>query len=213
MLPQPFEKYIPRFFKRDSKLIAFSDKINEILDSIRYDTVGLNDIVDPVKCPAIILDELGYFLNAGIKAQDSEDQKRLKIATAIQGHKKRGTFKFDAKPKIDAIAGGDSQIIRGFTGDDWIMGGDGETIPSSYYWASLGVDGIDDSLGISLIGEGIEIEVAGNIYIDVDNDSLSASEVQQIVDELEDDIVPAYFRVFIGYLDLGGNFVTYTYIE
>jgi len=212
MLPQSFEKYIPRFFRRDTKLIAFSDKIDEILDSIRYDTVGLNDIIDPVKCPAIILDELGYFLNAGIQAQDSEDQKRLKIATAIQGHKKRGTFKFDAKPKIDAIAGGDSQIIKGISGDDWILVGDGLT-PSSYYWASLGCDDIDADLGIALVGSGDEIVIAGNIYIDVDNNSLTANQIDQIRLELETDIVPAYMRIFIGYIDGTGNFIIYDTIE
>jgi hypothetical protein len=212
MLPQPFEKYIPRFFKRDSKLIAFSDKIDDILDSIRSDTIGLNDIIDPVKCPAIILNELGYFLNAGIQAQDSEGQKRLKIATAIQGHKKRGTFKFDAKPKIDAIAGGDSQIIKGISGDDWILVGDGLT-PSSYYWASLGCDDIDTDLGIALVGSGDEIVIAGNIYIDVDNNSLTANQIDQIRLELETDIVPAYMRIFIGYIDGTGTFIIYDIIE
>lgn len=213
MLPLPFEKYIPKFFKRDKKLIAFADKMDELINSFKTDTLGINDIIDPVKCPSILLDELGYFLNAGIKPFDNESQKRLKIATAIQAHKKRGSFKYDAKPKIDAIAGGDSQILTARIGDDWILVGDTLTENSNNYWASMGIDGIDDNLGISMIGEGTEIEIAGNIYINVDSSSLTTDQINQIIDELKDDIAPAYYKIFIGYLDLSNNFILYTIIE
>lgn len=210
MLPTAFEKYIPKFFTRDSKLTAFADKIDEIIESLKSDTIGLNDLIDPVKCPAILLDKLGYFLNANIKEQDTERQKRIKIATAVEGHKKRGSFEFDAKPKIDAIAGGDSSIITEIGGDDWILVGDGLT-PSAYYWATLGADGIDTDYGLALIGGGDEIEIAGNIYIDVDNSSLTASEQEQIELEMED-IVPAYYKVFFGYIS-AGLFVLYFIME
>jgi hypothetical protein len=212
MLCRPFEKFIPRFFKRDDKLNAFADKHDNIMESIEDDTIGLNDIIDPAKAPTIVLNELGYYLNASLRAQDTDKQKRIKIATAIQGHKKRATFKYDAKPKIDAIALGDSVIIRGVSGDDWILTGDGLT-PSTYYWGSMGCDGIDDDLGLGLIGDGNEIEIAGNIYIDVDNNSLSASEIAQIVFELEIDIAPAYMKIFLGYIDGTGVFIVYDVIE
>lgn len=211
MLPTPFDNYAPSFFERDAKLNAFCDKHDEILTSLKNETLGLNDIIDPVKCPAVILPYLGQFLNAGLFDQDSDKQKRIKIATAIQSHKKRGSFNFDAKPKIDAIAGGDSAIVKSFSGDDWILVGDGET-PTAYYWSTMGYDGIDTDYGLSLIGEGDEVEIAGNIYIDVDNNSLTADEIDQIVLELETDIAPAYFQVFIGYIDVGGNFVVYAKI-
>lgn len=213
MLPRPFEKFIPKFFKRDEKLTAFADKMDELLESFKSDTLGLNDIINPFKIPSILIEELGYYLNAGLKQTDTDRQKRIKVATAVQGHKRRSTFKFDAKPKIDAIAGGDSQVIKSTDSDDWIMGGDGVTIPTAFYWASMGSDGIDSDLGISLIGEGTEIEIAGNIYINVDNSSLTVNEIQQIVDELEDDIAPAYYRIFIGYLDLSGAFIVYAVIN
>ena len=80
--------------------------------------------------------------------------------------------------------------------------------PTAYYWAALGADGIDDDLGISLIGSGLEIEVAGNIYIDVDNAVLTAGEQEQIRVAMLD-IVPAYMKVHFGYLDGTGTFIEY----
>jgi hypothetical protein len=207
MLPIPFINYIPIFFERDDKLIAFADKIDEFLIGIKDDTIGLNDLLNPFKAPVQVLDYFGDYFNAGINIFDSEHTKRIKIATAIQSHKKRGSFVFDAKPKIDAIAGGDSQILKTFGADDWILTGDGLT-PSAYYWAAMGTDGIDDDLGILLVGSGDEIIVAGNIFIDVDNNSLTAEEQLRIRIELED-IAPAYMIVHVGYLDGSGTFVEY----
>lgn len=207
MLPIPFVNYIPIFYKRDAKLIAFADKVDSILEGLRSDTIGLNDIIDPMKAPVVTLDYLGDYFNAGINVFDNEKVKRVKIATAIQSHKKRGSFNFDAKPKIDAIAGGDSQILKTFGADDWILVGDGLT-PGAYYWSALGADGIDDDLGIMLVGSGDELIIAGNIYIDVDNDSLTAEEQLRIRLEMED-IAPAYFLVHIGYVDISGTFVEY----
>jgi hypothetical protein len=213
MLPKPFNDFIPKFFNRDTKLTAFSNKIDELLTSFESDTLGLNTFIDPFRCPLSVLTELGYLLNAGLKSNDTERQKRIKVATAVLGHKRRGSFQEDAKPKIDNIAGGDSQIFRSTVSGDWILGGDGEVIPSGSYWGTMAGDATDDDLGLLLIGDGTELEVAGNIYIDVDNNSLNANEVQQIVDELQDDIVPAYFRVYIGYVNISGQFIIYDVID
>ena len=74
--------------------------------------------------------------------------------------------------------------------------------------AAMGADGIDDELGISLIGSGLEVQVAGNIYIDVDNNSLTADEQESIRLDLLD-IVPAYMYVHIGYENVSGQFIEY----
>jgi phage tail-like protein len=207
MIPESIETYIPRFYKRDTKLLAFINKFDSIIADLKNDTLGLNDLIDPMKIPANLIIELGTLLNAGIKDQDSETERRIKVANAVSSHKRRGSFSLDAKPKIDLICGGDSQIFRSFDKDDWILVGDGLT-PSAYYWAAMGSDGIDDDLGISLIGEGLEIEVAGNIYIDVDNSTLSAADQARLELEMED-IVPAYMYVHFGYLNVSGQFIEY----
>lgn len=207
MLPESTDQYIYRFYKRDAKLLAFTSKLDSIIADLASDTLGLNDLIDPMKIPADLISELGTLLNAGIQAQDSETDRRIKVLDAVPSHKRRGSFNLDAKPKIDLICGGNSQIIRSFDLDDWILVGDGLT-PSAYYWAAMGVDGIDDDLGISLIGEGTEIEVAGNIYIDVDNSTLSAADQARLELEMED-IVPAYMYVHFGYLNVSGQFIEY----
>jgi len=209
-LPIPFIDFIPKVYKDNSKdsTIALTNKVDTHLTEWLNDIIQLAWLRDPFKINVLFLETLGNMLNAGLVSTDTEAQKRNKIALAVQGHKLRGSFELDAKPKIDAIAGGDSQISRSFDKDDWILVGDGLT-PTAFYWAALGVDGLDDELGISLIGEGTEIEVGGNIYIDVDNSGLSTAEVDQIVLELSLDIVPAYFIVNIGYLDGTGAFIIY----
>ena len=207
MIPTDIDDYIPKFYKRDDKLNAFTSKLNSILTDLKNDTLGLQTLIDPMRIPAGLIVELGYLLNAGINDQDSESERRIKVVEAVAAHKRRGSFNNDAKPKIDNICGGDSEIIRSFDKDDFILVGDGLT-PSAYYWAALGCDGIDDDLGISLIGAGDEIEVWGNIYIDVDNNALSASDQDKLELEMQD-IVPCYMWVHFGYLNVSDQFIEY----
>lgn len=207
MLPVPSEKYIPKAFTRDDKLQALADEMDAVFNDILSETWELNNLFDPVRTKAVVLDLLGAYLNAGINDGDSEAIKRSKISQAVASHKVRSTFAFDVKPKIDNIAGGDSVIFRAIDEDDFIFVGDGLT-PSAYYWAALGADGIDDGLGPAFLGSGMEVEVAGNVYIDVDNSSLSAAEQAQIQLDIQDSI-PAYYYVHIGYVNVSNQFIEY----
>ena len=207
MIPEDIDDYIPKFYKRDTKLNAFTAKLNSILTDLKSDTLGIQTLIDSMRIPAALIKELGYMLNAGIQDQDSEYDRRYKVVNAVAAHKRRGSFNLDAKPKIDLICLGDSVIIRSFDKDDWILVGDGLT-PAAYYWAAMGCDGIDGDLGISLIGEGTEIEIWGNIYIDVDNNALSAADQTKLELEMQD-IVPAYFYVHFGYVNALGQFIEY----
>jgi len=207
MLPTPFDEFVLKGFTRDAKLTAFVAEMDNVLNAILDETKELNNMFDPVRTKAIILDGLGEFLNAGISDGDTEDIKRRKIYQAVASHKVRSTFTFDVKPKIDDIAGGDSVIFRAIDQDDFIFVGDGLT-PSAYYWAALGCDGIDTDLGPAFIGSGLEVEVAGNVYIDVDNNALTADEQAQIELDISDS-VPAYYYVHIGYVNISGQFVEY----
>jgi phage tail-like protein len=210
MIPTEIIDFIPAYFNRDAKLTAFANKVDSILAYLKSDTLGLNTLIDPMRIHSGLLENLGFFLNAGLNPEDSEAEKRYKIAKAVETHKKRGSFNDDAKLKIDLIAGGNSSIIRSFDKDDWILVGDGNE-SSAYYWAVMGCDGIDGQ-GISLIGAGNEIEVAGNIYIDVDNAALGAADQESIRLAMLD-IVPAYFAVHFGYVNVGGQFIEYFVME
>lgn len=213
MLPDAIElvpKILQENINNDGQ--ALVDKLDEYIGDWKEETNLMQNSNNPVLCPQSMLEELGYQISANLLNTDTDRQKRVKILNAVKGHKKRSSFNLDAKIKIDAIAGGNSKIIRGITSDDWILCGD-VIVPTSYYWATMGCDGIDDDYGLSLIGDGYEIELSGNVYIDVDNDSLTTSQIAQIRLELENDVAPAYMRIFIGYVNISGVFIIYDIIE
>ncbi len=210
-LPIPFIEHVPDIFRQDAddSMTALADKMDSIMGTVVAEILRLYDLKLPDQCPTGLLDELGHYLAAGILNTDTERIKREKIATAVQGHKVRGSWTFDAKPKVDTIAGGDSSIWGDPYVDDWILMTDGAEL-GSVYWSAMGADGIDDELGIWLVGEGTEHVVAGNVYIDVDNATLTADQVQQIVDALIADVAPAYMWIHLGYVT-GTVFTEYIY--
>lgn len=213
MLPIPFEKFIPAFFNRDYKLYAMSNKINQNLNDWKKDILNLNNIIDVARIQTYLLNDIGEYLNAGILNSDSDRTKRQKIYSSVSGHKSRSLFRNNVKSKIDSIAGGDSSIYKisdngnGEISSDWIMFGS-ELDDVINYWGTIGEDGLDAELGLDLIGAGTEIEIPGNIYINVDNDSLTNDQINQIKLSIVD-IVPAYYIVYLGYLDINDDFVVY----
>lgn len=84
--------------------------------------------------------------------------------------------------------------------EDW-----GPDIMASPYFVGSG----DPNLGDDIVGSGTEIQIPGNVYINVDNPFLTAEQIAQIVASLDYVTVPAYFRVFLCYLNDQGNPVIY----
>lgn len=204
MLPIPFVNYIPKFFKRDDKLLALSNKADVHLEQWKEDILSIENFKNPFKIEAMLLGELGTLLNADIRNQDSEVIKRKKIAGAVRRHKNRGTWEFDTKLRIDAIVGGDAKIGQSVGGDDFILIGD-ETVPSSYVWAVLGGKDVNQDFGIRLTGEGGENTNRGVILIDVDDSTLTADQVEQVKLDIIDS-VPVYFSIKLGYTSDGTFF-------
>lgn len=155
IVPTDFKQYIPRIYWGDERSDVLATKAGDNILEWTQDVCGIGSFFDPARCPEEFLGELGYMLNAGLADDDSETIARQKIATAVQGHKRRGSWAFDAKTKVDAIAGGDSSLTD--------QGGS-----------------------------------AGQIYIDVDNDSLTQDQIDKIVQSLTD-VVPSYYEVYIGH--------------
>ena len=214
MLPIPIREFVPKLLKdsidSDPRATAFINKIDELLGDWRDELIELQYLKLPERCPAKLLNELGYMVAANLLASDTEAEKRQKIASAVQRNTNIGTWVNDAKIIVDLICGGDSSIVTGYYTGDWIMWGKESTDPDDYT-GTMGIDGIDDDLGLDLFGDYTETGIAGIIWIDVDNDSLTAGEIQSLVDSLESGVAPAYFRVILGYIDSGtGFFETYT---
>lgn len=209
MLPS-FSKDIPELLKRTvssnpsaSALITKSD--SDVLDW-KEEILEIIFLKVAERCPSSFLNELGYMFSAGLLDFDTERTKRIKVYTAIQRHKKRGSWTNDAKALIDAIAGGNSSLVKNYFDAEWILWAK-ESSDLLDYTSTLGEDGVDSDLGIDLCALYGEAEIAGIVWIDVDNDSLTAQEVENIVVSLND-VCPAYFRVVLGYFDSISGFWT-----
>jgi hypothetical protein len=205
LLPLPFLEQIPRWLQEQGGAASLADKSDETIASIFAETIGLETLRDPGRAPSVTLDELGYMLGANVLPYDSDATKRSKIAMAVSGHKNRGLWLLDAKIKIDTITGFSATVYTVWaTSVGWLIRGDGIEIENEM--ATLGGDGIYN--GLLLIGQGTEPELPGNVYIDTGTSTLTSGQVGRIVYELALDVVPAYFRIFIGYTS-AGEFIVY----
>ena len=213
-LPIPFIKFIPKIFKEDVKAIALSNRVDTHLAEWEKDVLSVAQLYRPDETREIILSELDYCIEAGVRNDDSEVIKRKKIESAIASHKIRGTWELSAKILIDNITGLDAQFYDETLEDDAILCGDG-IVPydSAAYWFALGCDGLDDGLGVRLLTDGTEVMLAGVLYIDchygIHVSTLTAAQIAKIVDELRTEIVPAYYKVYLGYIDAVGDWQYY----
>lgn len=213
LIPKPIINFFPKLFRDDTKAQALANLMDTELVSWFSDILNIKALSRPEEIPANLISELDFLLSANGQTGDSEAQRRIKVQTAVSRHKHRATWVYDAKPSIDLITGFDSRIWGGQFSDDWIMTGDGVTEYSTNYWGSMGCDGLDDKLGLGLIGDGTEWEVSGNIYINLHygytTAQLSAGQIATIVAQIKDEICPAYMRVLLGYVNASGGFTVY----
>jgi hypothetical protein len=213
MLPIPSIDYIPKIFKDKSSVetLALTDKIDENLLLWLQDVKDLENLLDVDRCPENFLLYLGNMLNAGATSFDSDRGKRQKIHSAVKTHKKRGSWIDHAKIVIDAVTGYSSSRFTVMDSDDWILCGDG-LVETGTDWSLLGGDGTHP-YGMSLLGAGDEVEIWGNVYINchegVYTSTLTAEQIETIVFNISDDIVPAYVRVYLGYEEVSGGFIIY----
>lgn len=214
MIPSSSIKYFPKLYQEDTKAIALAAFLDKYIDYWKDDVKNIKRLIRPDECPATLLDELGYFVNAGIQNIDSETAKREKIYGAIEGHKYRSTFIYDVKIKIDSITGLNSAIISNQTNNgDWIMMTGESFEPPVTYWATMMDNYTDIKYGLDLFGDGTEFGVWGNIYINchvgIFVSTLTAAQIQQIRDTIIIDNLPAYFYVYLSYINTSGFITVY----
>ncbi len=210
MFPIPAIRFFPKLFKDDVKAQKLATLLDTEMTNVKSDILGMKRFYRPMECPVWALAELDFLLGSIVLPGDSEKTKRIKIKNATVTYSIRGSWADDVKIIIDAITGYDALQWAIIGGDDWIFWD--ASFDSSYYYAVMGCDGVDLNEGIALIGAGSE--VAGNIYINlhygITTGVLSAAQIAQIVASIETDEVPAYMRVYLGYLNSSGQFIIYT---
>lgn len=210
MFPRPVLDFLPRIYLEnpEAATIALANLVDAYLNETERELLEFCNIHNLARTPSLVLEEIGYQLNADLQPGDSDRLRRQKTSTAVQGHRRRGTWDQDAKPKIDAIVGGDSQLVNIdiATDDDDIMLAGLSSDPTTF-WGVFGTDGVNLDSGVAQVGSGRENNIDGVVWIDIDNSTIT----QDIVDDIEfalRDVVPAYFVIVYG-ITIGGVFTPF----
>ena len=213
MLPTPFLDFIPQIYRDSNNQVdvqALATFMDALIDSIQQEIIDFCNTYDVARMPSNILDEVGYYLSADLQELDTDRVKREKVVRAVQGHRRRGSWTLDAKPKIDTIIGGNAQLVKVdlATSNDFIITGSGDlaTEPDNL-WSVVGGDSAASAYGMPIIGAGNEKFLAGVIRIDIDNDTATSEQLENIRLTLAD-VVAVYFIVLYGAV-VGGEFFPY----
>ena len=205
LLPIPTIDHIPPYDRAES----LCNKMDKIFSEVQEEIVGLKHITDPFACKSVVLDTFGKMVNANMRKTDSEDVKRHRIYSAIEDNKLFGTWS-RVKDLIDDVCGGDSKLVSQEPDDAWMLIGDEQTQQfGRSTWACLGLDkqtAETDMYGITLEGT-TAIWQKGIFNIDVDNNHLTAKEVELLYENLFSS-TPVGMTIGVGYI-MGTEFVSY----
>ena len=205
LLPIPTIDHIPPYDRAE----PLCDKMDKIFSEIQEEIIGLKHITDPFACKSVVLDTFGQMVNANMRKTDSEDVKRHRIYSAIEDNKLFGTWS-RVKGLIDDICGGDSRLVTQEPNDIWLLMGD-EQIQKFERptWAVLGLDEQTAETNMyGIILEGVPtIWQKGIFNIDVNNDHLTAKEVELLYENLFSS-TPVGMTIGVGYI-MGTEFVSY----
>ena len=205
LLPIPTIDHIPPYDRAE----PLCDKMDKIFSEMQEEIIGLKHIVDPFACKSVVLDIFGQMVNANMRKTDSEDIKRHRIYSAIEDNKLFGTWS-RVKGLIDDICGGDSKLVFQEPDDAWMLIGDEQTQQlGRSTWACLGLNeqtAETNTYGIALDGVPT-IWQKGIFNIDVDNNHLTAKEVELLYENLYSS-TPVGMTIGVGYI-MGTEFVSY----
>lgn len=218
MLPIPHRDYVPRLHRNSSDMIALAERMDSITQTTFDEARGLQYLYSIERCPSTLLDTLGNFVSADILPGDTDRVKRQKIANAIQNHRQRGTWTGDVKVRLDIITGQDAALVEVEVTGDWILFGAQATDPDNDE-SVLGFDNVNLDFGLDLLGDFTELNIPGNIVINLHQNSttqlFTPEQIAEFVAEITDPEVgfnPAYYRLILGWVDASGEFNLYATI-
>ena len=205
LLPIPTIDHIPPYDRAE----PLCDKMDKIFSEVQEEIIRLKHITDPFACKSVVLDTFGQMVNANMRKTDSEDVKRHRIYSAIEDNKLFGTWS-RVKNLIDNVCSGDSKLVLQEPDDAWIIIGDEQTQKLGRpTWTCLGLNEQTAETNMyGIILEGIPtIWQKGVFNIDVDNDHLTAKEVELLYENLFSS-TPVGMTIGVGYI-MGTEFVSY----
>ena len=205
LLPIPTIDHIPPYDRAE----PLCNKMDKIFSEVQEEIIGLKYITDPFACKSVVLDTFGQMVNANMRKTDSEDVKRHRIYSAIEDNKLFGTWS-RVKGLIDDICGGDSKLVTQEPDDIWLLMGDKQIQRFERpTWAVLGLNEQTAETNMyGIILEGVPtIWQKGVFNIDVDNNHLTAKEVELLYENLFSS-TPVGMTIGVGYI-MGTEFVSY----
>lgn len=205
LLPLPTINHIPPYDRAEH----LCNKMDKIFSEIQEEIIKLKYVTDPFACKSVVLDTFGQMVNANMRKTDDEDVKRHRIYSAIEDNKLFGTWS-SVKNLIDDVCGGDSKLVLQEPDDAWMIIGDEQTQKFGRpTWACLGLDEQTAETNMyGIILEGVSaIWQKGIFNIDVDNNHLTAKEVELLYENLYSS-TPVGMTIGVGYI-MGTEFVSY----
>ena len=213
LYPLPLKDFFPIQYHNDSDMLVLIDYIEKFVLNCISSIQSISHSQDVYRCPVEFLDLIGYYLNAGIIEIDTPHIKRLKILGAIQSHKYRGSWLNDIKPKIDLYTGYNASLYSKLDDDDSIELANVSSDPIYYGWSMEGANHEDFDFGTWEIANFQEYVLAGlmdiNLHEEIHTPVLTNEQIQLLKELIEEDGIPAYFIIRLGYEDVDGVFIIY----
>lgn len=200
----PPSSSVPSVFRPSATLMVLKAKMDAHAEEWADDVAGLLSLYDPAEASPLVLEELGWLLQAGIEKGDSDRLKRTKIVGAVIAHLRKGTWLYDVEPKIEALTGIVPQLYPEVLWN-WPVNVGGNPIPPGADWSVNGGAVAGD--GTINTGTGSEGIFGTVIRVDLGTSALAPSDIAAIVAAVEPSTA-SYFRVFLGYVS-AGLFVQY----
>lgn len=195
--PTPAIQFILKECQPDPLAVSLASALDTAIGHVAGDISGMRDWLVPEACASSLVDELAYELGVDILRTDSEETKRAKIANGVKSQKYKGLWVQDVYPRIKNITGVAPVLTVYLDEPLWILLG-ANTGPVT--WSIFGTDGVDTETGFDLQGSGTELG-PGSVQIDIG--AGQSANVVRIVEELRDDVCPAYYIITLGYMSAG----------
>lgn len=225
LLPYPSAYYIPRIYgdNADAGYTALTAKMDAHLLAVRAEVIELYYLKTSYRCPSGLLSELGDMLAAGLNVYETERQKRVKITYAVATHKNRGLWEEQVKPLFDSLAsvdnpGNDARLINSASLKKilniWVECDGVNNVGTAWSPEGLGDDPAYMGLAEVTPGGSYGIGIPGTIYVDchygVHTAVLTADTIARLVDWFTSDVIPAYMKGYLAYIDASGFVTVYS---
>ena len=221
LLPFPSLGSFPDIFKFSDNpdMVDLSFEIDKFLEFYSQEIFGLGHLKSLEKCPDMWLNLLGELTGTVFPPESSEREKRRRIKTSISDIVNSGIWDNDSGDSIrdilDDITGWQSFIVAKDDENLWLehpvyVTQEQQTVLAQldYYSLEVSPDNPENFIGLNQLFTSSAAGQAGFVLIDLgapDPALITPALLAQISGRL--DLFPAFFEIWIGYINADGSFV------